>query len=99
MAILILSPGCKTKNKPAPQITYLNLTITEHPDGGKRVNQVSANFEGVITGKVTPVSVTVEWWWEDGNHENSKMQESEEIIFNSGNVTIKSTKHLLAIFC
>ena len=69
----------------------LNLTITEHPDGGKQVNQVSAKFEGAITGTITPVSVTVEWWWEDGNHENSKMVESEEIIFNSGNVTIKST--------
>ena len=82
--------GCP-KDDPEPLPTTLNLTITEHPDGGKQVNQVSAKFEGAITGTITPVSVTVEWWWEDVNHNNSKMVESEEIIFNSGNVTIKST--------
>ena len=84
--------GCpKSDVAPEPLPTNLNLTITEHPDGGKRVNQVLAKFEGTITGTVTPVSVTVEWWWEDVNHDNSKMVESEEIIFNSDNVTIKST--------
>lgn len=90
IAISVLSLKCN-KDNPAPPETNLSLTVTEHPDGGKLVNQVSANFEGAITGTVTPVSVTVEWWWEDGNHENSEMQESEEIIFNSSNVTLKST--------
>ena len=90
LAISILSISCK-KDDPTPPATNLSLTVTEHPDGGKQVSQVSANFEGVISGTVSPVSVTVEWWWEDGNHDNSKMVDSEEIIFNSSNVTTKST--------
>ncbi len=88
--------GCQDKDDdpepaPPPAKTTLNVTITEHPEGGNNINQVSAQFEGKILGKVTPCSVTVEWWWENGNHENPSMKSSEEILFNSANVTSKST--------
>ena len=74
---------------PAP--TVLNITITQHPEGGNDVNKVSVEYEGIVSGTIEPISVTVQWWWEDGNHENPNMMNSEETVFNSNNVTTKTT--------
>lgn len=98
IAVLFVFGACKKEeDPPQPVPTTLNLSITDHPVGGNKISEVSAKFEGTIGGEVTTISVTVEWWWEDGNHANAKMMDSEELIFNSSNVTKKSTIYKAAV--
>ena len=80
---------CQKDKTPAE--TNLTVLITRHPTGGIQVNSVSVYFTGEVLGNITPVSATVEWWWEDGYHSNSKLKSSTEYTFNSSSTTSKTT--------
>jgi len=57
--------------------TLLDLTITEDPQGGAQVSSVTVEFEAALVDGETPISVTVEWWWENAVHEDDEMKDSE----------------------
>jgi hypothetical protein len=71
--------------------TKLDITITQEPSGGSQINQVKVKFSGIITGKIKPVDVTVEWWWENAAHANTAMEGTTDFTFDSGISTSKSS--------
>ena len=91
LAIIIIPLFSTCHKDQVPAKTQLSVSITQNPSGGAQVNSVSAKFQGSINGTVKPVSVTAEWWWEDGYHSNSKIKSSTEYTFDSGSITSKST--------
>jgi len=88
LMITILLSSCK---KDDPSLTKLNINITKQPTGGSQVNSVPINFQGIITGTVKPIVVTVEWWWENGFHSDQKLKSSTQTTFSSGHSTLKSS--------
>ena len=76
-----------------PKPTRLEVSITEHPLGGAQVSSVSARFNGTVTGKQKSIQVTVEWWWESGDHTENRVISSTQYVFDSDNTTSKSTVH------
>jgi len=72
--------------------TTLDLTITEDPQGGAQVSSVTVEFEAGLVDGDTPITVTVEWWWENAVHEEDEMMDSENITVSSQTVqTFTST--------
>ena len=82
---LILLIGCAKKD------TFLDITITEHPEGGANVPSLSCEFEGDLTGGDESITATVEWWWEDSNHENDQVIDSETYTFSSQSTVSHTT--------
>ena len=91
IVLLTVSLFTTCQKDKTPAETNLNVLITQNPNGGEQVNSVSVQFSGKITGTEKSVPVIVEWWWEDGNHSNSKIKSSAEYTFDSATTTTKST--------
>ena len=94
LSFVFLFSACKkeeiTPDPPPPDVT-LNLSVTNQPDGGNQVNTVSCEYDGSVSVSDESIQVTVEWWWEDGNHENAALKDSEQVTFDSKNTVSKST--------
>ena len=69
----------------------LNLSIITQPEGGAQVSSVSCSFEGAVSAPDQTAQVTVEWWWENGNHEDATLKNSEQVTFSSENTVSKLT--------
>jgi len=90
LSIVLIFSSCK-KEEILP--TTLSLNVTTQPQGGTQVNTVSCEFNGTVSEADKSISVTVEWWWEDGNHENAALKDSEEVLFSSSSPVSKSTTY------
>lgn len=76
--------------------TVLFLYVSKHPEGGVNVfGPITAEITGKIYGPVKEIDLVIEWFWEDGNHENSKMVQNETVIFNLNEEMTISTEHEL----
>ena len=87
LSFVFIFSSCKEDIIP----TELNLIVSSNPQGGTQVSSVSCSFDGSVSVPDQSVQVTVEWWWEDGNHSNAEMKDSEQVTFNSENTVSKST--------
>ena len=92
LSFVFIFSSCKEEIIP----TELTLTVTTQPEGGNSVNTVSCEFEGALSVPEQSIQVTVEGWWEDGNHENAALKDSEQVTFNSENIVSKSTVYSAA---
>jgi len=92
LSFVFVFSSCKKEIIP----TTLNLSVTTQPEGGNEVNSVSCEFEGTVSVPDQSIPVTVEWWWENGDHENATMKDSEQVTFNSENSVSKSTVYSAA---
>lgn len=63
--------------------TELDITITSQPSGGANITIVTCTFEAELVGGTTPITATVEWCWEDGNHQNETIVFSDQWTFSS----------------
>ena len=79
MAALIIFTGCGGEEE--PEETILEVTITQHPQGGINVQSVSCTFECEITNGSGTVQVTIEWWWEDAAGLNDQVVETDYVDF------------------
>ena len=79
MAALIIFTGCGGEEE--PEETILEVTITQHPQGGVNVQSVSCTFECEITNGSGTVQVTIEWWWEDAAGLNDQVVETDYVDF------------------
>jgi hypothetical protein len=91
---IFLITSCDKDDETTP--TVLSLNVKTQPEGGRSVNSVSCEFTGSLNVSDKSVQVTVEWWWESLDHENSKLMNSEQVTFSSVNSTSKSTVHSAA---
>lgn len=91
VCMIVFATGCKKDEE-----THLSVNFDVGPTSGTGINTLSCSFTGEISGTIKPVTVTVEWWWEDGNHENRQMKSSQEFIFENDLPTYKSTTYSAA---
>lgn len=87
LCLIVLFLGCPKKE------SILSVSITQHPQGGANVSTVSCTFQGELTQGQDPISVTVEWWWEDANHANGAIQKTETFTFSSESPTSYTTSY------
>ena len=66
----------------AVEVTTLDLTITSHPEGGVNIQSVSCTVEGELIGGDDPVTVTIDWWWEDAAGLNDEIYSTETYTFS-----------------
>ena len=88
LLVAVFTSSCK---KDDPEPTKLNVTISQQPSGGNNMSSVSVKIEGIISGTVKPIDVTLEWWWENGYHTDQKLKSSTQFNFNSNSTTSKSS--------
>ncbi|MCS7232418.1 MAG: hypothetical protein RMJ67_09835 [Elusimicrobiota bacterium] len=74
-----------------PPKTILILQITSHPQGGYKVSQLSCSFSGYLSGGNKPITVTVEWWWENYYGANDTIEKTETYVFSSKTPTSYTT--------
>ena len=71
--------------------TELILSVTTNPQGEANADSVTCSFNGAVSVPDQSVQLTVEWWYEDENHENAEMKNTEQITFNSETAVSKTT--------
>jgi hypothetical protein len=82
--------------------TTLSVSFADHPDGGTNVTSVSAtiradrNFNDKSTLLETkpepdPISVTVEWWWENAFGAGDQILKTESFVVESNTKTFTTT--------
>lgn len=76
---LITIVGC---GDDAVEVTTLDLTIISHPEGGVNIQSVSCVVEGELIGGDDPVTVTIDWWWEDAAGLNDELYSTETYTFS-----------------
>jgi hypothetical protein len=81
LGVLLLLIGCPKKD------TLLDLTITEDPAGGSQVTSVTVEFEAALVDGDTPITITLEWWWENAVHENDTKMDTETFTASSQTTT------------
>jgi hypothetical protein len=93
---LLFLGGCENAE------TVLNLSVTSNPDGGNEVGLVSCTFQGYLEAigggmlgskETETISVTAEWWWENADHENAELKDSETFTFSTETPTSFTTTY------
>jgi hypothetical protein len=86
----VIINGCGDAN------TTLDVSITQQPVGGYAITQVTCGFSSTMTTtggglfgnkEPMPITLSAEWWWEDGTHSNQQQMKSETFTF-----TLNETK-------
>lgn len=62
--------------------TKLTVNITEQPVGGVNITELRCSFEGQLYDGTTPITVMLEWWWQDAYGVNEVCQHREEYTFS-----------------
>ena len=82
--------------------TILNVSISNHPDSGFAVEQLSANIKTKrdfidkssvfqTVGEPRAISLTIEWWWQSGDFEQRKLVASERVSVNEEFASFRTT--------
>ena len=61
--------------------TTLQVVFEEHPQGGNNITTLECVLRGRLAYGNTPITASVEWWWEDISHLNDTCLWSEEWTF------------------
>ncbi len=91
LIFIYMLTGCK-KEDAVPLI--LDISFTEHPEGGSSQNSIAVSYEGVMSGekaKNEQIIATVEWWWENGFHLDRQLKSSVQVAFAQSGTTYKSS--------
>lgn len=82
--------------------TSLIILIISHPQGGYEISILSCTFQGKLethgggifgSKEPRPITAFVEWWWEDGYHQNAQVIKSETYTFTSKEPVMYTTTY------
>ena len=95
MATLIMFASCGGDEEPEEHL--LQVTITDHPQGGLNVQSVDCTFEGEIVSGSGTIQVTIEWWWEDALGLNDQVLETNYENFDHAQPVSQTTTFMAPV--
>jgi hypothetical protein len=75
--------GCLVLNTCGSESTRLNFVFGRQPEGGEDVSVVDCVIVGQLVDGDTPIQVTIQWLWENLDHQNQQLYLQDTWTFRS----------------